>query len=159
MPLPDVDDLSTLGGEISDYRPVPDPTVERNATQSNAIAGNVAMMTAVAWRAWARCELRSGTQSVLAHAAVWGSTDGVKPTLARTSAGVYTVTWATTQTDALGDSHATSIRCAACSVDSAAAKIAHVAITSANIVTVKVWDHAGVASDLAASESLTVYVG
>lgn len=158
MPLPDSDDISTFGGEISDYRQVPDPTVERTAAQDNAIAGDVAMMTRTAVRAWAKCEMRSGAQSVLDHDAVWGGGDSVKPVVARTGAGVYTVTWAATQTDALGDSHSVNLRAGFACPTAAAATIVHVGITSANVATVKLFDAAGTAIDLAASESCTVYV-
>ena len=42
MTFPDTDAIATYGGAISDYRQVPDPTVERSAAQTNALAATVA---------------------------------------------------------------------------------------------------------------------
>ena len=79
---------------------------------------------------------------------MWGSSSGVKPTLARTSAGVYTLTWPTTVTDQLGASHNVNLRWAKASCEDAAGFF-RAKVTSPNVVTVTCTDTSNAANDFA----------
>jgi hypothetical protein len=116
MTLPDKSSLSgDYGGPYTDGRPVEDPTTEVGAAPLNAALNDAAMLTHTAPRAWVLFTGKtytSGTVSVTPddHDALWGSGTGVRPTIGETSAGVFVITWATTQTDELGVSHTLNIR-------------------------------------------------
>lgn len=109
MTLPAIDDLASVGGAINDYRPVPDPTVERAANHDNIIAANAVSATRTLTRAFASFTLGT-TPALVQHDAVWGTGSGVAPVVARTGTGVWTITWPATVNDALGVSQAVNLR-------------------------------------------------
>lgn len=154
MTLPDVDSLSTYGGALNDYSPVIDPTTDESAAYRNKYAANVAMLTHTAARAMRSFVGATGATptdpvSGFVHDAVWGNTAPLKPVVARTSAGLWTVTWAASVNDELAVAHTVNFRRARVAVE-CGATLFHVtcAVTAANVITVRGWTNAGVADDL-----------
>lgn len=90
--LPNISDpASDYGLPKRNYKEVVDPTTEFDQSQIEALCVDVAALTQTACRAWVIVDT-DGT--LLAHSAVWGSTNAVAPTVTRNSAGNYTVQWA-----------------------------------------------------------------
>jgi hypothetical protein len=144
MPLPDIDDLDSVGGEINDYRTVPDPTVERTATSDNKIAADAVMATRTATRVWVKFTGHATTPTVSAWDAVWKGSTVTAPTVTRDAAGLYAVTFPATVLDELGDEHTLNLRGGWGAV--AARGSVGVAVTSPNACSVYT-DAAGVADD------------
>jgi hypothetical protein len=99
--LPNVASIASYDGPKNDYSAVIDSTTDRSAAGANPERGDVAGMTHTAWRAWAHLTLLSsgGTPILVAHDETWNNSLNAAPTLARTSAGVYTLTYPTTVVD------------------------------------------------------------
>lgn len=150
MTLPDIDSLDTLGGIKVNSHPVEDPTTDLDADQDNIARADVAGMTHTAFRAFVRFTAATTTGALIrvAHDATWGNSSLVAPTLARSSTGTFTITYATTQTDELNESHTLNLRAAIANAREAT-HLVYCAPTSANVVTVRVTDLAGVANDAA----------
>jgi len=125
-------------------------------TKANRFLEDVAAMTRTAPRVWVEFKTNATTSPVAAditHAAVWGSGDANKPTVTRTAAGKYTVTWASTYTDALGTVETVSFRFASCPIVRSGTGLHYTATVdslTANSVELRVWDDASppVVSDL-----------
>jgi hypothetical protein len=161
--LPDVDSLATYGGALSDYSPVVDPTTDESVVFRNKYAANVAMMTQTAARAMRSFVGQTGVTPIdptvgFVHAAVWGSGPSMKPVLARTATGLWTVTWPSTVNSELssalasqggGVTHTVNLRRALAQVECQGTKFdATARVTAANVVEVSGWTAAGVADDL-----------
>jgi hypothetical protein len=160
MTLPAVDSIDTYGGELNEVAAVTDPTTDRPATGANQAYASVAEMTHTAIRAWRALVGHATTPTdptTSVHDAVWGSDNSLKPTIARSGAGVYTITWAATVDDELGEEHTVSLRRAWANVEGTTAYVALATVTSANVVTVRVFDMAGAAND-AVGSTITVFV-
>ncbi len=155
MTLPAIDSIDTLGGTKENHKPVENAATDLDAPKYNVAIADVAMMTHTIARAAYRFKGHATTPVDAAagfvHDAVWGSGSGVKPTPAHTGTGVYTVTWAATQYDDLGEPHATNFRYAKAWVEASGGVLYHASayVTAANVVTVRVFDDAGAASDAA----------
>jgi hypothetical protein len=156
MTLPDVDTLNTYGGGLFDYAPVVDPTRDRPASGANQAYESVAAMTHTNWRSWVRFTLNgSATPVLVAHDANWGNAIGVAPTFTRTSAGIYTVTWPATVNDEIPNGvpgfstgHTVNFRASTGNVRAVATPFdIFCTPTSANIVTVRIFNAAGSAAD------------
>ena len=151
--LPEIADLDTFGGTFADLNPVIDPVTDMAAAYQNNLTANVVALAHTAPRAWARCTVSGGVITLADHDAVWGNGAGVAPTVARTIAGVYTVTWAASYEDLRhaddAESHATSLRCSQVNgYKSAAARIVNARLTSAVVATITAYDAAGTAADV-----------
>jgi hypothetical protein len=141
MTTPDIDDPSSYGmpdGGFADAWPVTDPTTDQGSAGANEMMVSCANMTHTAVRCWARMVGNVTTptiQSLNGHDAMWGSGSSIKPTPAHSSTGVYTLTWPTTITDALGVLHTTNLRWARVSCEDADGFF-RAAVTSPNVVTI-----------------------
>lgn len=170
MTAPDIDDASgnyampPLG--FNDYLPVTDPTTDQTAGQNNT--GNpganqqmtsTAAMTHTSRRCWARFLGNATTPTIAVsngHDAHWGSGSPVKPTVAHTGTGTYTMTWPATVTDALGQSHTVNLRWAKVQVEGATPYWPpQCSVTSPNVVTVYTFDTGHSANDLV---GVTIFV-
>ena len=160
MTLPDVDDLDTLGGAFADYDNVEDPTTDLGAAFYNKNNANTAMMTQTAARAI--CTFVGGAVpadpgSGFVHAAVWGGSAPVKPVVANTGTGVYTVTWPASVNDELAVSHTVNLRRGHTAVEGGTPYITTTEITSANVATVRIFDATGTLSNGAGTFTVWVY--
>lgn len=151
--LPDVDALTSYGGAKENYAPVEDSTTDEDAEHRNLYAGNVAMMTHTAVRAWVRLKGHASSPtdpSSNVHDAVWGNDATVKPATARTGTGVFTITWPETVTDELGEEHSVNLRqVVGVNVEGSTLYFAQATITAPNVVTLYVFNSSAAANDAA----------
>lgn len=150
--LPDKSSLDEFGGARTNAHPIDDPTTDVGAEHLNPIMANVAMLTHTAPRAWVLftgATYTSGTVSVVPddHDAVWGSSTAVRPTVGETSAGVYVVTWSTTQLDELAESHTLNIRFPLTEAWGVSTLVSKVISKTANTITINTYS-AGVLNAL-----------
>lgn len=141
--LPGVAALSTYGGIKSNGSPVEDPTVDEDAAHRNQCFADAAGMTQTACRAW--CALVGhGTAPTdpasNVHGAVWGNDVEDKPVCARTSTGLYTITFPATITDELGVEQTVNLRHAWASVEGATLYFTTATVTAPNVVTLRVFN-------------------
>lgn len=150
MALPDVADLDLYGGAKENYMPVEDHLTDEDADDRNEYVSDVAGMTQTACRAWCAFVGNATTPTDPAsnvHGAVWGNSLSLKPTVARTGAGVYTVTWPTQITDALGTVRNINLRRPWASVEGSTLYFTTATVTSPNVVTVRVFNTSFAAND------------
>lgn len=102
MTFPQSHTLADFGGVLNDLSPITDPTTDRPAAGANAAYGSVAAMTRVSGRAWVLFSASPTATTLVAHGAAWPTTAQVTPTLSRSSAGVYVISWPATVTDETG---------------------------------------------------------
>ena len=141
--LPSVATLDTYGGQLDNYRPVTDPTTDRDAAMMNEALADVAGLTNTGARAWCRVTINTttGGMAIVEHRAVWGSAPGVAPTPARSSQGIFTLTWPATVTDALGATQSVSFLGAlGPNVRTTDEVFANVSSIATNVVTFAVWN-------------------
>ena len=145
--LPSISDLASFGGPKSNLTQVVDPVTDEDADDRNAAFANAAAVSHTLWRAW--CSFYADNPPTdpvgTVHDAVWGGDVSVKPTVARTSAGLFTVTWPATITDLFAQSQSVSMRGSGALVNFAGTGgIVPHAITernaSPNVVTVRLYD-------------------
>src|SRR4051812_24175431 len=105
MTLPDIDAISSYNGApsgiLADYAlAVQDPTTDVPAAGLTAMMASVAMATRMMPRAYCTFSTNGATCTLIEHEAVWGNSVSVQPTPARTSTGLFTVTWPASVADA-----------------------------------------------------------
>lgn len=172
MTLPDISSLDHFGGALNNYAPVTDPTTDEDAKYRNRYACDVAMMGHTAPRGFVRFVTANGSDPTdpasNPHDALWGSSFAVKPAVARTGEGVWTVTLPTTVADELtsedasiggGVSHTVNVRAvlAQASAVSGVLKFATAEVTSANVITVRGFLANGTADDIPGATITVVY--
>lgn len=90
---PDTTTPETLGLPKDDYSFRANPRTEVSGDEYEALAVCVAAMSHTAPRAIVHVDADASAPSITKHRAMWGDTAGVAPTLTRTSAGKYVLTW------------------------------------------------------------------
>lgn len=161
------DALATYGGQLFDYSAVIDPTRDRPASGANAAYAAVAGMTHTAIRAWVSMTVNgTATPTLIAHDARWGNALAVQPTLARSSPGIYTVTWPANVSDEIPIGYPgytgptptalrggwANLRIVATAFD------LFVAATSANVATVTCFNVSGSAADPGVTTGIDVFM-
>lgn len=173
MPLPDISSIDDFGGPKANYAPVTDPTTDEDAADRNRYACDVAMMGHTAPRGFVRFVTTNGAAPTdpasNVHDALWGSAVGVKPVVARSAEGVWTVTLPTTVNDELtleaaaalggGETHTVNVRTAIAQATAVAGVLVHAVaeVTSANVITVRGFTAAGTADDITGSTVTVIY--
>lgn len=172
MPLPDISSIANYGGAKANYAPVTDPTTDEDAADRNRYACDVAMLGHSAPRGFVRFVAVNGAAPTdpasNVHDALWGSSVSVKPALARTGEGVWTITLPTTVDDELttedetlggGETHTVNVRAALAQATAVAGALKHAVaeVTSANVITVRGFLADGTADDIAGSTITVVY--
>jgi hypothetical protein len=143
--LPNDTAPADIGLPKTDYSYVVDPTTELSSTELTRAFLDVAAASLTQPRAWVRCTISGTTITVVDHSAVWGATESVKPTAARSATGVYTITWPATVTDlnpTVADrvTYTVSLRaCASSLYDSTYPAVSTAYVSAANVATVKVF--------------------
>ncbi len=150
--LPGIASVATFGGNaMVNHDTVENPETEVDASFWNLMVTQLTMMGYTVPRAWCKASVSGAPALVVTtHRAVWGNAEAVKPTPNRVSAGVYTLTWATTYDDlqAESETHATSfIDVIARAYNGASFIGCTAAVTASNVVTIRTFDAAGVATD------------
>lgn len=159
MALPESAAYSTYGGAKANYAPVEDYTTDEDAADRNRYVSDVAGMTHTICRAWRAfvghaTTPTDPTSNVFDN--VWGNDLADKPTVARTGAGVYTVTYPTSIVDDNGVTVSLNLRRAWACVEGTTAYITTASATSPNVITVRIFDAAGAAND-AVGATITVF--
>lgn len=101
-------DISDYGGVRVDAKPQKNPESEVSATQYNRLQEDTAQLTRPGYKArvWFDSHVFAGAHTYAAgdvsQRSQWGTGDAQKPTVSQTAAGRYTLTWASSYTDALG---------------------------------------------------------
>lgn len=123
--LPDKMSLAEVGGPLSNYSDVVDPTTDEDAAWRNKYVANVAMMSHTITRAAVSFLGTTGGATAIAspdtgfvHDSLWGDAAGVKPVGSYVQTGVYVFGWATQVSDELGVNHDLNIRRAWAAVES-----------------------------------------
>jgi hypothetical protein len=164
--------IDDYGGPMTDYAAVTDPTTDEAARFRNRYVCDGSMMMHTAARAIVSFVAVNGAAPTdptdFVHDALWGSTNPVKPVVARTAEGIWTLTYPETvddeltpedETDGGGVTHTTNFRraCAQATTVSGVLKHAVAEITSPNVVTVRGFMADGTADDIAGS-TVTVWI-
>lgn len=172
MTLPDISSLDDVGGPKANYAPITDPTTDEDAADRNRIFCDVAMMGHSAPRGFVRFVAVNGgaptDPASSVHDAMWGSTVGVKPVIARTGEGIWTATWPATVDDELtvedaslggGETHTVNIRAAFAQATAVSGVLKHAVaeLTSANSITIRGFLANGTADDIAGSTITVVF--
>jgi hypothetical protein len=172
MPLPDISSIDDVGGAKANYAPVTDPTTDEDAADRNRAFCDVAMMGHTAPRGFVRFVAVDGADpddpASSVHDALWGSAVGVKPVVANTGEGVWTVTLPSTVDDELtledaalggGETHTVNVRPAFAQATAVAGVLVHAVaeVTSANVITVRGYLANGTADDIAGSTVTVIY--
>lgn len=144
-------DIDNYGGKFQDAFPVEDPTTEKSAAYGNREAEDQAQMTRTTERALVRFALSTGGAGSITPTdgrSHYGVGSANLPTVAKTATGRYTVTYATSYTDALGEAEAVAFYSARGWVESLTTA-GHVQCTvSGRVISVATFDMTGAASDL-----------
>jgi hypothetical protein len=153
--LPDVLSFDELGGVKTDYIPVIDPTTDLSALNLNLARDGVAQMSRTALRGWIRfaTAATSGAMVLSDWETTWKADVSTLPVLARSTAGVFTLTLPASVLDALGNTHTINLRAASVSAETFPIVVA-ASISSANVITV----HVGTGSTLSDQAGTIVMV-
>lgn len=173
--LPAITSLNGLGGAIKNYADPVDPTTDEHVKFRNWYVTDVAAMGHTAARAMRSFVGVNGADptdpaSGFVHDALWGSTGPLKPPVARTGEGIWTVTWPTTvNTEMFGEdvergggaatsTIAVSLRRAWAQVECTDGTLRHATaeVTAANVVKVRGYLANGTPDDLTGA-TITVW--
>jgi hypothetical protein len=162
--------LSDYNAPVQDVRPVRDPTTQLPAARYNRLAEDTAQGTRTAPRAEVTFLTSSGGTGTISaanvtHFSVWGSGSSMKPTVAKTATGKYTLTWPATAADglvgvenmesvAVTESIVFTMPVGAPNVRGTTAGWARVASIASNVATVEVFDATGSLSDLGGAANI-----
>jgi hypothetical protein len=146
--LPEKLSYDSLGGEKSDYSAIVDSSTDRSAVEVNAAYAAVAMMSRTAPRALVRMTVSTSDPVIASWESVWKAGTATAPTLVRSGAGVYSITFPSSVLDEQGNSHSLNFFGAqVSSEDFTTAWLLAAYATSANSITVYVKNTSGVAAD------------
>ncbi len=130
--LPDRMSLDEVGGPLSNYSDVVDPTTDEDAAWRNKYVANVAMGSHTITRAAVSFLGTTGGATQIAspdtgfvHDSNWGDAAGVKPVGSYVQTGVYCFGWATQVSDELGVNHDLNVRRAWAAVESSDGTFRH----------------------------------
>lgn len=156
--------IDNYGGTFVDAFPVEDATAEQSADYANRLHEDVAQMTRTSLKCVVTFPTSAAAPGTISAASVtchsqYGTGSATKPVVAKTATGVYTLTFAASYDDALGETDAFTITTATASVDAAVLAYAQ-ASHSGVVVTVKLYDPASAfaAADFSGSKTVTVLV-
>jgi hypothetical protein len=151
--------IADYGGPFVDRGVVRDPTSQMSADKGNRVFEDVAQGTRTVTRARVLFQLATSGSTISAsnvtHTSVWGSGSSEKPTVTRAGAGEYTVTWAASFDDALGETESVVFTYAdgQPNVRGATNGYARILNIVSNVVTLDVYDTTDNLSDLGGTAS------
>jgi hypothetical protein len=146
-----VDSLGTLGGALNNYSPVVDATTDLDAGAGNKAMADIAAMTHCCPRAWTRfTPAGTGAPVLTAHDEMWGAVGLAAPIVARTTTGIYTLTWPSNVQDEIPSGspgytgpQPLNLRMATGNSEGGTTYFdAKPVVTSPNVVTVYIWNGA-----------------
>lgn len=160
--------IGSYGGPFLDEAPVENPTTQTSAALYNRKAEDVAQMTRTFWRAIVRftCVADAATfalppAQVFVRTA-WGDSSSFKPTVTKTATGLYSIQFASTYDDELGETETVqwfdAVAVGKTSDSSDDPEGSRVLTVSSNLVTVVAKDGGVVADQAASTEYITMTV-
>lgn len=152
--------IADFGGAKVDARPVKNPTSQLAAADYSDLAETVAQTTRILDRVIVSFNTSAGGAGVIAvvgNRTVWGNGNTYYPAIAKVSNGVYTVTYNTTYTNSLGVAETVSLAFPRGQLAGSTFGHVQVEVTSAAVLTVRVFDAAGAATDAGGSKLVTVW--
>ena len=106
--------IGNFGGPYGDATAVENPETDLDAEKGNLLLEAVAQMTRTSTKAEVtfNCIAAAAPQSIVAtsHDTQWGSGASQRPTVDKTADGLYTITWASSYSDALGTSETVAFK-------------------------------------------------
>ncbi len=151
--------IDGYGGPYQDAEVVANPLTQISADNDNRALEDCAQMTNTADRACVRfVPVGSGNPTVAEHRTVWGNGALQEPVITRTGVGLYTLTFATTYTDALSYVETVGLTMGTAVLGGDTVGMAMVDTIVANVVTVRLFNGSNAASDLGSSSHITVTV-
>jgi hypothetical protein len=145
---PETPSLDTFGAPYEDADSTVDPETEMAAEYMNRLVAQVAMLSHTAPKAWARFTISGSTATCVAHNAVWGDTNAVKPTATRVMVGQWGVAWAASYDDLQSTPESHSVSIGACHVEPYGNVVYHNSKpNTANTVTALFYNAAGTLTD------------
>lgn len=159
--LPDQFSFTNAGGAKEDYALGPiDPLTDRVATEVNLALCAVAQSTRSIPRGYVKftTAATTGALVLVSWDAVWKGATSTAPTLSRSSAGVFLVTFPATVSDEQGDAttHTVNIKGAVASNEDNFGFI-RCKPSSANVITVRLADTTGTPADLVGSNIFVMF--
>lgn len=143
--------IADYGGAKVDAQPVKNPTTQLAADDYNREAEDVAQLTRTANRVEVSFNTINAaapqTGTVIFNYTVWGSGASYYPTIAKTNTGIYTLTYASSYTDGLSVAETVSLVFPAGQAAGSTLYPVQVEVTSASVLTVRVFTSGGVATD------------
>jgi hypothetical protein len=148
--LPNRASIATYGGPLLDYSPESDSSTDRMAAGANPAFGDLAALTRTGIRTWARITLLSsgGTPVLVANDEMWNNGNNSLVVVARTGAGVVTLTYPATVIDEIPATRPGYLGFQAINfrggwansrAGTAALYVPMVVPTSANVLTLYIW--------------------
>jgi hypothetical protein len=103
MSLPDKSNIANYGGSRTNGTAKVNPRTDVGAEDVNPLINDVGMLSVLGWRVWYAFSWTGTVIAVTGNDEMWNGTSGyVAPLGARTSAGIYTITYPTTVLDFIG---------------------------------------------------------
>jgi hypothetical protein len=144
--------LNTYGGIRENYAPILNPSTDYDANQIDEANADVAACTRTVSRGRIKLTLASTTPGLILNdwETVWKESTDTLPILARSSTGVFTITFPTSVVDVLGVVRSVNIRFSSVGNVEGATGLAFTS-PSVNVITLRTKLFNGTADDLAGS--------
>lgn len=147
--------LAEYGAPFVDETVVENPESEQSAAQGNRAMGDTQALTLASTKARVRFATTADPPAVydaadVAHKSQWGNGSSTKPTVEKTAAGLYTITYAASFTDELDEAEVLDLWPASIEVftgDDADDLDVKFLTCSANVVTIAVYSPRGTLAD------------
>lgn len=151
--------IADFGGAKVDAEPVANPTSELAANHYSDLAESVAQGTRTIDRAVVSfATALANPITATLNRTVWGSGALYTPTISRTGAGVYTLTYSASYVNGLGVTETVNLITAHGQVDGATFGLVQCTRTSATVITARIFDAAGAPTDLGGGPIVTVWI-
>ncbi len=150
--------LADFGGPKADALPIEDVTTQVSSSEYNRVCEDVAQMTHTSVRAEFTFVVGAALHPTLTNfRSHWGNSLAQQPTVTRTAAGLYTVTFPSSYTDALGHVEAVSFIGGDAAMNTVNACSAAAYEFAGPVFKIVVKDSGGTASDLTSTETVFVW--
>lgn len=126
---------------------VTNPETHAGAFLIGLLAWQTAGLSCAGSLAWALIAWDGAALTLTAASEAWDANSAALPTVARSGAGVYTVTYAATYNDETGTAVVSNLRAAVVAPQGSACRIGVGSVASGRIITARTFDAAGSAAD------------
>lgn len=150
--------IESYGGPYVDREVLKNPESQVAADKGNRVFEDVAQLTRTSVRAMVHFHPGASDPAVLWHWSLWGSSNTERPTITRSSAGRYTVTYPATLTDALGVDETVAFLSGVAGIWSSNNDDVKITSLAVNAIQLFVRNAAGSANDLTGAETITLWL-